>query len=99
MSTFFSFARHGKVGSRIDPVRDWITLLTIALVALAGIVGWNVWVFNTVVEGGVIGGTGTSTPPIVSPATLGAIRTIFRDRAIEETKYETGAYTFSDPSQ
>lgn len=68
------------------------------MIALAGIFIWNVWAFDTVANGGVIG-TATSTPQAFSQSSLNTIRSIFEDRAEERAKYETGTYRFSDPSQ
>ncbi len=85
--------------TRRDPVRDWLTLLIFSAIALMGIIVWNAWVFDTVVNGGAIGTTTVETQPIFNQSTLDSIRATFASRATEETKYITGAYTFVDPSQ
>lgn len=64
-----------------------------------GIVVWNVWAFDTIANGGVIGTTATSTPPVFNHSSLDAIRAVFQMRAVEETKYVTGVYRYADPSQ
>ena len=101
--SFFSLAgslvRRLRYGAGIDPVRDWIILLTLSLIALASIVAWNVWAFDTAVRGGVMGPSATSTPLVFNRASLDAVRSIFESRAAEEMKYKTGIYAFSDPSQ
>ncbi|MBI2409958.1 hypothetical protein HYV30_02860 [Candidatus Kaiserbacteria bacterium] len=83
----------------IDPARDWITLLMLAFIALAGILSWHLWIFQTVIEGGDFSATETSAPPLFDPAELRTIRAIFEARAAEVRKYETGIYSFADPSQ
>ncbi len=82
-----------------DPMRDWLALLTLSIIALMGIIVWNAWVFDTIANGGVIGSATTETQPIFNHSTLDSIHAIFASRATEEAKYITGAYTFVDPSQ
>ncbi len=94
-----SFQKRLHYGVRIDPARDWLVLLTLSVIALAGIVVWNVWTFDTVASGGSIGATVTETPPIFNRSSIDAIHTIFDSRASEEAKYVTGAYHYIDPSQ
>ncbi len=91
--------RHLAYGPTIDPTRDWITLLALALIVLAGIVVWNVWAFDTIAQGGTLGNAATSSAPVFSTASLDSIRAIFKERAAEETNYLTGVYGFADPSQ
>ncbi|MFA5942787.1 MAG: hypothetical protein WC798_03935 [Candidatus Paceibacterota bacterium] len=83
----------------LDPVRSWFAMLTFSMIALAGIIVWNVWAFDTIVSGGVIGTSATSTVPVFSQESLDTIRDIFEQRAKEALKYETGTYRFADPSQ
>lgn len=91
--------RFSAAARRINPARDWLTLLTLAGITFAGILAWNLWAFNTVANGGTIGsGTAPSTP-VFSPASLDAINQTFAKRSAEEQKYLTGVYRFTDPSQ
>lgn len=83
---------------RVDPVRDWLMLLTASAIMLAGIIVWNVWAFDTVASGHVISSGAPQTAPIFDPATLDTIHTIFTNRAAEEMKYVTGTYRYADPS-
>ena len=84
---------------RLDPVRDWLVLMTLAGITLACIIVWNVWAFDTVASGGVIGKPSIITAPLVSPESINAIQAVFGARAAEEAKYGTGVYHFADPSQ
>ena len=93
-----SFLKRLRYGV-LNPARDWMTLIVLLAIALAGLVVWNVWAFDTVANGGVIGSTATSSPPIFTQTSLDGIHTIFANRAAEEAKYETGTYRFADPSQ
>lgn len=88
-----------RIFSRLDPARDWIVLLIVAAMVLVSIVVWNVWAFDTVSRGGVIGTPATSTPPLFDRSSLDAVHAIFVNRAVEEEKYISGVYTFADPSQ
>ncbi len=87
-----------RSGASVDPIRDWLMLLTLALIAFVGIVVWNVWAFDTVAGGGTIGAPTIKAPAAFNPAALESIRTIFANRAAEESKYMTGMYSFTDPS-
>lgn len=91
--------KHLHYGTRLDPARDWIALLTLSMIAFVAIIAWNVWAFDTVAQGGAIGSPDTNTPPAFSRSSLDAIHAIFTKRAVEETKYKTGVYIFTDPSQ
>jgi hypothetical protein len=81
------------------PARDWLVLIIFSILALVGIVVWNVWAFDTVANGGVIGAPVTGTPTVFNQTSLDTIHTIFVNRAAEEEKYEKGVYRFPDPSQ
>ena len=85
-------------GGRLNPARDWFILLALTTIALILIVGWSVGAFQTVVNGGVLGGAVTSSPPVISQTSIDALRTLFSDRAVEEMNYASGAYRFTDPS-
>jgi hypothetical protein len=94
-----SFLKHFQYGAYLNPVRDWLALLIFSTIALIGIIVWNVWAFDTVANGGVIGTVATSTSPVFDQTSLDTIHTVFANRAAEESKYITGTYRFSDPSQ
>ncbi|MHB8860590.1 MAG: hypothetical protein ACYC48_02545 [Minisyncoccota bacterium] len=93
------FSKRDEASSRLDPERDWIMLLILSAIALTGIVVWNMWAFDTVANGGIIGSPATSTTPVFNQSSLGAIHTIFANRAAEEEKYASSTYSFTDPSQ
>jgi hypothetical protein len=93
------FAERFHAFLRPDPTRDWFTLLVTSLILLASVIVWNVWMFDTVSAGGIIGEAATSTPPIFSQASLDAVHAVFADRAAEEAKYAKGIYRYADPSQ
>jgi hypothetical protein len=80
-------------------VRDWLVLLTLWVLALVCIIVWNAWAFDTVAQGGAIGPVATSTPAVFSRSAVNGINTVFQNRAVEESKYATGIYHFTDPSQ
>ena len=94
-----SFLKRLRAGAHQDPVRDWIAMLICSAIVLAGIIVWNVWVFDTVARGGIIGSGESSPSPAFNSSFLDAIHPIFEKRAAEATKYETGIYRYADPSQ
>lgn len=97
--SFGSFARRLFGNVYLDPVRDWLLVCILSATALVGIFVWNVWAFNTVVRGGVIGIPSSNTSPVFSRSSLDTIHAIFASRAEEEAKYRTGTYRYADPSQ
>ena len=84
---------------RRSPVRDWAVLLIASAVVLAGIVAWNVWTFETVASGGVIGAPAPVGHATFNRSSIDAVTAIFAKRAAEEENYATGTYRFADPSQ
>lgn len=94
-----SFLKRLRSSAYRDPARDWLILLICAMIALAGIVVWNAWVFDTVASGGTIGTSATGTLPVFNSSSLETVHTIFTTRAAEEAKYMTGTYHVEDPSQ
>ena len=91
------FSRHGGLLPYADPERDWLVLLILAILVLAGVVVWNMRIFDTVANGGVIGSPATSTTPVFSKSSLDMLHAIFANRAAEEKKYVSGEYRFPDP--
>ncbi len=88
---------HSEV--RQDPARDWIAVLICSAIVLVGVIVWNVWVFDTIARGGVIGSVELSSPQAFNRSFLDAAQPIFEKRAAEATKYETGVYRYTDPSR
>jgi len=88
-----------RSGASLDPIRDWLVLLTLTTITLIGIIVWNVWAFQTVAGGGIIGEPPAALPSTFSRTSLDAINAIFASRAAEEAKYVTGVYRYADPSQ
>lgn len=85
--------------SHIDPARDWLVLLIVSIMALAGIIVWNAFAFDIIASGGVIGVPSKSTELVLSQSSLDAIHAVFADRATEEAKYLDDVYRYTDPSQ
>jgi Trk-type K+ transport system membrane component len=85
--------------SALDPERDWIVLLLVATMLFLGILAWNVVLFDTVANGGVIGKPVPTASPAFSQSSLDAIHAVFANRAAEEAKYLGDTYHYADPSQ
>lgn len=82
-----------------EPLRDWILLSAAMVLILAGIVAWNLWTFGAIIGPPSVEEPAADTRPAFSPSALNTIQDIFENRAAEEMRYETGVYSFSDPSQ
>jgi len=94
-----SLIRRLHYGAGLDPVRDWLVMLMLSIIAFVGIVVWNIWAFDTVANGGAIGITPSAPQQLFNHTSLDAIHTVFEKRADEEAKYVTGVYRYADPSQ
>ena len=97
--SFGSLMKRLRPAPQADPACDWLIAVIVAMIALAVIIVWNAWAFDTVAGGGVIGSPATTVPPVFSQSSLDAIHTVFMNRAAEEEKYVTGVYSYADPSQ
>lgn len=95
----FSFLKRLRAKTHHDPMRDWLALLILSMILLVAIVIWNIWAFDTVAKGGVIGTAPINLHPAFNRSSLDVIHSIFEKRASEETKYENGTYLYADPSQ
>ena len=93
-----TFKRIGR-SSYADPARDWLILITLSTIALAGVIVWDIWAFDTVAGGGVIGTAVSQAPTVFDTSALDTVHTLFDSRAAEGSKYVTGTYHFVDPSQ
>lgn len=98
-NNLISSLKRFRTGGLLNPEHDWIGLLALSSVAFAGIIVWNIWTFDTVANGGVIGTAATNSPTAFDRSSIDAINDIFEKRATEEIRYRTGVYRFSDPSQ
>lgn len=96
IESVFSRVLHGW---HRDPTRDWLTLLIFVALLFSVILVWNMWLFDTVASGGVIGPAPATSPTVLGPASLNIVQEIFVSRAAEEAKYVNGTYHFIDPSQ
>ena len=96
----FFFLKRFRADTPQDPVHDWLVLLILSMILFIGIIVWNVWAFDTVANGGVIGADiTTSSPQVLKHLQLETIKDTFEQRAIEEAKYQDGTYRYVDPSQ
>lgn len=94
-----SLIQRTRSKAHAEPLRDWIVLSAVTVVILAGVVAWNLWTFGAITGSSSPGEPAADTRPAFSPSSLNTIQDIFENRAAEEMRYETGVYSFSDPSQ
>jgi hypothetical protein len=93
----WSFLKLFRYGANINPVRDWLAMLTLSAILLASIIVWNIWTFDKIAAGE--GSAASPVTAVFDRAPLDTLQKIFTIRAAEETKYVTGVYSYSDPSQ
>jgi len=92
----FSAMIRNLTAVRASPSRDWLLLLGVWALVLAGSVLWNLWFFDQAVTRGI------ETPMDASSATSvyepTAVQEIFAARATTSEAYRT-QYPFIDPSR
>lgn len=86
--------------SRPDIIRDWFIIMSGASLVLIGIVAWNMWEFNTILNGGTLNApaANVASSSSVRPS-LDSVHALFENRAAEEAVYTSSAVRFADPSQ
>ncbi len=94
-----NIVRKIKYGNRLRPSRDWLILIAGAALALISIVTWTTFNFLRVVDGPSVVDTAQNKSVIVDNVAMQEVRQIFDTRAMEQAKYESGEYTFADPSK
>ena len=82
-----------------DPVRDWLVVLTLAVLVFIVMVVWHLWTFSIIASGGTLGKGAVTTSPIFDRSSLDTIHRVFSARDEEHDKYVTGVYRYADPSQ
>ncbi len=86
----------GKI-IRLDPVRNWLVLLAIALVGFINIIALNVWTFNRIANGHILNASSAETQATTTTPSFEEIENIIMSREEEVKKYQTN-YKFRDPS-
>ena len=81
---------------RLNPSRDWIIILSCALVGMVVIMLWNMWFFFAVLNQEAVLPATTQTKN-VDTSSIEKVRTTFEVRALEEARYRS-EYRFIDPS-
>ncbi len=94
-----SFIHKIKYGDRLRPARDWLVLVGVASIALTIIVVWTTFNFLRIIEGPSVMNIWQNKGSIVNNVAMQEVRQIFDTRAMEQAKYESGEYTFADPSK
>ncbi|HEX8946618.1 MAG TPA: hypothetical protein VF829_00155 [Candidatus Paceibacterota bacterium] len=98
-SNSLTFLRRFIYGTRLRPARDWFVLIVATSILLVASVAWNVFVFRTTITDQATVGVPVRAGQSVNRTTLQRMQQIFNARAIEQEKYQTGAYVFRDPSR
>ncbi|MDB5189146.1 MAG: hypothetical protein JWL82_103 [Parcubacteria group bacterium] len=96
-SLLTKYLRVFTYGARVRPLRDWIAIVSVALLLLIVSAGWSAYVFQT-----TSGNESTQPSAPVTSSAAGApidtVRAIFERRAVEKSHYLSD-YHFVDPSR
>ncbi len=93
-----NFIQKIKHGNYMNPTRDWIVIISIVFVVLVVGIVWNVFAFLGAVSGPTISNTVPTKSAVLDSNAMHKVNKLFDARRTEQLKYESGAYTFSDPS-
>ena len=85
-------------GDHLRPVRDWVVLLMSAGVCIVASLVWNLWLFNRVVSGEVLGDAPKAGEAIVDETLTSTLSKVLIDREAARVEYEDGTKHFVDPS-
>lgn len=99
ITQFLSRLRLPHLHARHNPARDWFLMCGVFVVMLIIIISWDVWTFKVVESGEISPSEVESSTPVLNRAAIDRVTKLFEERAVEEEKYKTGSYHFSDPSQ
>jgi hypothetical protein len=88
-----------EYGAQLKPLRDWFVIL--ALLGVLLLVGtlWSAYTFVAVKQGDVVGTAPPVHTPGVTDASIQSVQDLFLQRAAEAEKYQSGSYSFVDPSK
>lgn len=93
----FTFLSRLGYGETLQPHRDWMALLSLALIALTASLAWNVWHFFGTVEREYVR-DGAPAAEALDRNTLQEGRAVLENRAAEHERY-VNEYSFIDPSK
>ena len=91
-----AFFKRFSYGASLRPARDWFLVLVVAVLLVAGSVGWNVWLFQGVERGAVIGESSAGRTGL-DERSIESVRRVFESRQEEQNRYRN-EYRFVDPS-
>lgn len=83
-----------QYGDQIRPARDWLIMLGIFILGLAGCVLYGLLTFSSVVQGQPVGNAQANAPAQIQ---LGQVNALFSARAEQRQHYDSD-YRFVDPS-
>ena len=81
-----------------NPPRDWLTLLGIVFVLLLVSVGANIYFYHQAVTGAPLSGKAPQAAALNTDLVT-QVQSVFAARAVEAGKYQSGGYSFIDPSK
>lgn len=85
-------------GNQLYPARDWLVLISVAIIILGISTVWNILEFRNITINQVPVSTTASHSTAIDSAAMQQVQKIFSARAGAQAKYESGAYSFTDPS-
>lgn len=89
---------HLSYGKRLQSARDWVILLVIGVIAVFISLAVNVWTFDRVVKGGVLGEPPSTQDIVFDASRLEKLVDLFARQAAKQREYVEGTVQFVDPS-
>ncbi|GEM_PF-1131284 len=81
----------------INPTRDWLILISLVLLLLIANIIINIFGFQQLVSRRNDITIPPSSAPAINEQAVQNVQQIFVTRASEQAKYESGAYSFTNP--
>ncbi len=99
LASLSGLLRTFRYTGKLRPERDWLALLSVAILLLLASIAWNIWFFinlTTSENSAPVAAVAHSTTS--SSASVSNVQEVFKARATEQNNYQQ-TYTFVDPSR
>jgi len=97
--SFNNFLHALTYGAQLKPARDWLIVVSIALAILILSIIWNIVNFRGTIANDKVSVITHVSAPAINQSAIQNVQQLFSVRASEQTKYESGSYSFTDPSK
>lgn len=99
-TSFFRDILHNiKHGLKPNPIRDWFVVVIVTIIFLALDIVLSFFGFQSVMSVKQPNVITPTVAPMINQKAIHEAQQLFDTRASEQTKYESGSYSFADPAR